>query len=296
MTLRFVPRGSLAALPAVAIGLLVAACGGGTSGIGCSLIKGAVAGGATTPTANAADAAWPFSNGDLANTRDAAGSTITSANVSGLAPAWTFQHHRTRGSRRRLGRCPGRKSDRGERRRLYPGSRRERVRAGAGDRQAEVGVPAQYADEDADRDRTASRSSTERCTGLADNGLRARMPAPARRSGSTAICSARARGRSGSSRKWQTGGCTWRARTARGPAAGCFSRSTRQAANCCGDSTRVLGPDAGRAGCRPRLGRRLGDAAGRQRRIGDLRHRQSLSVGRLGDRASLRRSCTPTAT
>jgi outer membrane protein assembly factor BamB len=37
-----------------------------------------------------ASGSWPYSNGDLANTRDAAGSTITSANVSGLEQAWTF--------------------------------------------------------------------------------------------------------------------------------------------------------------------------------------------------------------
>jgi alcohol dehydrogenase (cytochrome c) len=37
-----------------------------------------------------ASGSWPYSNGDLANTRDAAGSTITSANVSGLKQAWTF--------------------------------------------------------------------------------------------------------------------------------------------------------------------------------------------------------------
>jgi len=33
---------------------------------------------------------WPYPNGGLADTRDAAGSTITSANVSGLKQAWTF--------------------------------------------------------------------------------------------------------------------------------------------------------------------------------------------------------------
>jgi outer membrane protein assembly factor BamB len=33
---------------------------------------------------------WPYPNGDMANTRDAAGSTITSANVSGLKEAWSF--------------------------------------------------------------------------------------------------------------------------------------------------------------------------------------------------------------
>jgi alcohol dehydrogenase (cytochrome c) len=34
---------------------------------------------------------WPYPNGDLANTRDAAGSVITSANVSRLQQAWTFR-------------------------------------------------------------------------------------------------------------------------------------------------------------------------------------------------------------
>jgi len=37
-----------------------------------------------------ASGSWPYSNGGLADTRDAAGSTITSANVSGLKQAWTF--------------------------------------------------------------------------------------------------------------------------------------------------------------------------------------------------------------
>src|ERR1700722_2004687 len=37
-----------------------------------------------------ASGSWPYSNGDLSNTRNAGGSTITSANVSGLKQAWTF--------------------------------------------------------------------------------------------------------------------------------------------------------------------------------------------------------------
>jgi outer membrane protein assembly factor BamB len=37
-----------------------------------------------------ASGSWPYSNGDLSNTRNAAGSTIRSANVSGLKQAWTF--------------------------------------------------------------------------------------------------------------------------------------------------------------------------------------------------------------
>ena len=34
---------------------------------------------------------WAYSNADLANTRDAVGSTISSANVSGLKPTWTYK-------------------------------------------------------------------------------------------------------------------------------------------------------------------------------------------------------------
>src|ERR1700722_20195598 len=34
---------------------------------------------------------WPYPNGDLANTRDAAGSRISAANVGTLREAWTFK-------------------------------------------------------------------------------------------------------------------------------------------------------------------------------------------------------------
>ncbi len=37
-----------------------------------------------------ASGSWPYSNGDLSNNRNAADSTITSTNVSGLTQAWTF--------------------------------------------------------------------------------------------------------------------------------------------------------------------------------------------------------------
>ena len=40
--------------------------------------------------ASGASGSWPYSNGDLSNTRDAVGSTITSANVSTLEKAWSF--------------------------------------------------------------------------------------------------------------------------------------------------------------------------------------------------------------
>jgi alcohol dehydrogenase (cytochrome c) len=56
----------------------------------------AACGGAPASTTNAAapkplaSGSWPYSNGDLSNTRNAAGSRITSANVSRLKEAWTF--------------------------------------------------------------------------------------------------------------------------------------------------------------------------------------------------------------
>jgi alcohol dehydrogenase (cytochrome c) len=82
-------RITLSAVLLVAAGLLVAACGGhGTAAAssGCTTVTTNVA--ASTP---AGSGSWPYSNVDLANTRDATGSTISSANVSRLAQAWTFK-------------------------------------------------------------------------------------------------------------------------------------------------------------------------------------------------------------
>jgi glucose dehydrogenase len=46
----------------------------------------------TTPVSKTgATGSWPYPNADLLNTRDAHGSTISSANVSRLEPAWTFK-------------------------------------------------------------------------------------------------------------------------------------------------------------------------------------------------------------
>jgi alcohol dehydrogenase (cytochrome c) len=76
-------------------GLLVAACGG--NGKATSTATAAASAGCKTVTGNVAastaggSGSWPYSNADLANTRDATGSTISSANVSRLAPAWTFK-------------------------------------------------------------------------------------------------------------------------------------------------------------------------------------------------------------
>jgi alcohol dehydrogenase (cytochrome c) len=73
----------------VAAGLLIASCGGkGTA---------AASSGCKTITANAAastagaSGSWLYPNADLANTRDATGSGISSANVSRLTQAWKFR-------------------------------------------------------------------------------------------------------------------------------------------------------------------------------------------------------------
>jgi alcohol dehydrogenase (cytochrome c) len=61
-------------------GLLASACSSSSPGV-------------TVRNSRAARPAgsWPYPNGDLANTRDAAGSAITSANVAKLQQAWTFK-------------------------------------------------------------------------------------------------------------------------------------------------------------------------------------------------------------
>jgi outer membrane protein assembly factor BamB len=73
-----VRRAAVAAL--VAAGLLAAGCSSGPAGSTVS-----------NPKAPRPAGSWPYPNGDLANTRVAAGSVISSANVSGLRQAWTFK-------------------------------------------------------------------------------------------------------------------------------------------------------------------------------------------------------------
>ena len=63
----------------VAVSVLVAGCSS-TAAPTATVFKGAA-----TPSG-----AWPYPNGDLANTRDAAGATISAANVSQLREAWSF--------------------------------------------------------------------------------------------------------------------------------------------------------------------------------------------------------------
>ena len=173
---------------------------------------------------------WAYPNADLANTRQAPGSVITSANVSTICS----RPGRSGGSpskpRRAALRLAGRVPSRRERARVHPGSGRERVRGRSRNRQAPVGVPRQHPDE-----RTGSEWRRRR-----------------RREGSTAtprrgLCAERGdrqaiwvdrdllnpdQGRSASSRRPQTGGSTSPAarRGARGWPADGTRRRDRQAA------------------------------------------------------------------
>ncbi len=79
---------------AVAAALTLAACGGSSGSsnkpTGALAACGSGAKSASAP-ASATSESWPYPNGDLENTRDATGSTISAANVSKLAQAWTFK-------------------------------------------------------------------------------------------------------------------------------------------------------------------------------------------------------------
>jgi outer membrane protein assembly factor BamB len=79
MTMNLTGRHVGVAAVVVAAGLVTAAC----SGTPVTVTNAAAA----RPLASGS---WPYPNGDLSNARDAAGSTITSANVSGLKQAWSF--------------------------------------------------------------------------------------------------------------------------------------------------------------------------------------------------------------
>ena len=91
MTTSLNSRAALGVVLLVAAGLLIAACGSSKTSAGCGLTTSATATNAAASTTDSASGSWPYSNADLANTRDARGSTISSANVSRLEQAWTFK-------------------------------------------------------------------------------------------------------------------------------------------------------------------------------------------------------------
>jgi alcohol dehydrogenase (cytochrome c) len=69
--------------------LLIAACGGSKTAAVSPICKTDTVNTATSGAASSGS--WPYSSADLANTRDARDSTISSANVSKLEQAWTFK-------------------------------------------------------------------------------------------------------------------------------------------------------------------------------------------------------------
>ena len=80
MSSRMTRRTGVVLLVAVA-SMTAAACSSPTPAPASTAFHGAAA-----PSGS-----WPYPNGDLANTRDAAGSAITAANVSKLKEAWSFK-------------------------------------------------------------------------------------------------------------------------------------------------------------------------------------------------------------
>ena len=85
-----IARTTLSVVLLAGAGLVTVACGGSTAAAACSLVNGATTASAAA-TATAAPGSWPYANADLANTRDAPGSAISSANVSRLGQAWAFK-------------------------------------------------------------------------------------------------------------------------------------------------------------------------------------------------------------
>jgi outer membrane protein assembly factor BamB len=81
----------------IAASWVVAACGSSTTGgatrtvATCTVSRPAARAGEASSKTGRASGAWPYPNADLANTRDARGSTISSTNVSTLVRAWTFR-------------------------------------------------------------------------------------------------------------------------------------------------------------------------------------------------------------
>ncbi len=80
------PVGTSLSLLAVLVTLLAAACT--TSKPAATTAKSATT---TNPSATPPSGSWPYPNADVANTRQAPGSVISSANVSKLQQAWTFR-------------------------------------------------------------------------------------------------------------------------------------------------------------------------------------------------------------
>lgn len=72
-------------------GLLGSGCSAASATAGCAVTKTPTGTTVTGAAPISASGAWPYPNGDLANTRVASGSEISTANVSRLTRAWVFK-------------------------------------------------------------------------------------------------------------------------------------------------------------------------------------------------------------
>ena len=182
------------------------------------------------------------------------------------APLWFADGRAGRAGRRRVPARPG----------------RQRVRADAGHREAAVGVPGEPEGDKRPRARRGGSQGRDGVRRHADLGLCAQRRHRQDDLGGQRPASQRPGGvRDPAAGGRRAGLPGQRAR------AGARRRGTDGAR--CGQRSPVVefqhGHPAvpGRAGSRPRLGRRLGDTAGGQRRLGYVRHREPLPDDRLGD-------------
>ena len=79
---RMTARAYLGATALLAVGVAVTACTSSSTDAPTTV---------TNPRAGRPVGSWAYPNGDAENTRDAAGSTISSANIASLQQAWTFK-------------------------------------------------------------------------------------------------------------------------------------------------------------------------------------------------------------
>jgi alcohol dehydrogenase (cytochrome c) len=90
MTVNWRSRGLLGLVLLVASGWLATGCAGTTTATQCGLGKTPTGSTSAPSAAMAVSGSWPYPNADLANTRDAAASAISSVNIRQLRRIWTF--------------------------------------------------------------------------------------------------------------------------------------------------------------------------------------------------------------
>ena len=274
---RRAPFGAYLLLPAALLASVTMPAAAGAGGSSAASLT------TTFPGTASPSGQWPYPNGDLANTRVAPGSVISSANVSQLREAWAFKLTGKAAAgvsyagsltaapvvatasctcRTRTPTCTRWRSPPGKLKWEYQVNMPEATGPGPD------GVA--VADGTVYGDTSTSVFALNAATGktiwvdshLLNRGQGAFEIQPQVADGRVYLASAYGSG--------PGGGVLMALDAANGHAVVGVQHGHR--------------PGQGRAGSRPRLRRRLGDAAGGQRRLGDLRHRQPVPVHRRGDR------------